>query len=76
MNSSGTWPDERESLTISVIRGKILDMFSFSSDVGSGSRSQDLDGDCLIILSISTSDKLENESNEQFVLNASNVNGF
>ena len=51
-------------------------MFSFSGDVGNGSRSQDLDGDCLIILSISTSDKLENESNEQFVLNASIVNGF
>ena len=44
-----------DMLTISVIRGTNSAMHSFRSQVGQGSSSHDLTGDCLIIFHISVS---------------------
>lgn len=53
LKDEGNVPDDSERLTIVVIVGASTEMHCLSRDVGMGSSSHCLDGDCMTILVIS-----------------------
>ena len=54
LNSSGTTPSDSEQLTRLVIQGSKISIHSLTRNVGHGSNKQDLVGDFMIIILISS----------------------